>query len=204
MKDHRIFAASYDFMLRSIERRSLARRRLQLLEGLGGRVLDVGAGTGANLPYFAKADHVTLAEPDGAMRAKMAAKLDAAAVPVELSDAAAEQMPFPDASFDAVVCTLVLCTVDDPDRALAEIRRVLAPGGTLVLLEHVLAPDGLARWQRRVQPVWHKLAAGCHLDRDTAANVERAGFTLTSLEHIRELPRWVLISPMIQATAVRA
>lgn len=204
MKDHRIFAAGYDLMLRSIEKRCLGRRRQELLENLGGRVLDVGAGTGVNLAHFRTAEHVTLAEPDGAMRSKMAAKLGTAQVPVELSDAPAEAMPFPDASFDAVVCTLVLCTVDDPAKALAEIHRVLVPGGTLVVLEHVRATTGLARWQHRIGPVWTKLAAGCVLTRDTAGAVEAAGFTLTSLENFRELPRWMPISPMIQATATRA
>lgn len=202
MREHRIFAAGYDLMLRGIEKKSLGRRRAGLLGDLSGRVLDIGAGTGANLPYYRAAAQVVMAEPDGAMRAKIPPKLAQAHVPIELSDASAEGLPFADGSFDAAVCTLVLCTVPDPAAALAEIRRVLAPGGTLVLLEHVLAPDGLARWQRRIQPGWYHLAAGCHLDRDTAAAVEHAGFTFSSLEHLRELPRWMPISPMIQAVAV--
>ncbi len=204
VKQHRVFAATYDLMLRSVERRSLGRRRHELLEGLTGRVLDIGAGTGVNLPYYRDAALVTLAEPDAAMRAKLTAKLGDATVPVRTSDAPAEALPFPDASFEAVVSTLVLCTVVDPDRALAEIRRVLAPGGQLVLLEHVRGTGGLARWQDRLTPLWRHLAAGCHLNRDTRAAVERAGFAVTAFEPVHDLPGWVPISSMIQAVATSA
>lgn len=208
MKEHRLFAATYDLMLSSMERRFLGRRRQEMLAALTGRVLDIGAGTGANLPYYRDATEVVLAEPDGAMRAKLVGKLGSASesvkVPVTVSDAPAETMPFPDAGFDVVVSTLVLCTVENPDRALAEIRRVLAPGGRLVLLEHVRGTDRLGRVQDRLTPLWRHLAAGCHLNRDTRSAVERAGFTLTEFESVEELPRWVPISSMIQAVATPA
>ncbi len=119
MKEHRIFAACYDLMLSVMERNWLGRRRHELLETLTGRVLDIGAGTGANLTYYRDAAEVTFAEPDGAMRSRLAAKLGTATVPTRLSDAPAEDLPFADGSFDVVVSTLVLCTVEDPDRALA-------------------------------------------------------------------------------------
>lgn len=204
VKEHRLFAATYDLMLASMERNWLGRRRHELLAGLSGRVLDIGAGTGANLPHYRAATEVVLAEPDGAMRAKLTGKLHQAAVPVRTSDAPAENLPFPDDSFDVVVSTLVLCTVEYPDRALAEVRRVLAPGGRLVLLEHVRGGDRLGRWQDRLTPLWRHLAAGCHLNRDTRAAVERAGFTITEFEAVREMPRWVPISSMIQAVATPA
>jgi ubiquinone/menaquinone biosynthesis C-methylase UbiE len=206
MKEHKVFAAFYDKMLASIEKKVLGRRREALLAGLTGRVLDVGAGTGVNIPYFKSAATVVLAEPDGAMRAKMDAKLSKASVPVETSGAPAEKLPFPDESFDAAVCTLVLCTVANPEQALSEIHRVLRPGGTLVVLEHVEAPEDakLHKWQRRIGPVWTKMAAGCVLTRDTASTVEKAGFTFSSLENLRELPNWMPISPMIQGVATKA
>lgn len=204
VKEHRVFAACYDLMLASMERNWLGRRRHELLETLTGRILDIGAGTGANLTYYRDATEVTLAEPDGAMRSRLSAKLGNASVPVRLSDAPAEDLPFPDGSFDVVVSTLVLCTVQNPDRALAEVRRVLAPGGRLVLLEHVRGGERLARWQDRLTPMWRHVAAGCHLNRDTRAAVERAGFTLTSFEPVQEMPSWVPISSMIQAIATPA
>lgn len=205
MKEHKIFAACYDRMLASIEKKVLGRRREALLAGLTGRVLDVGAGTGVNIPFYKSASTVVLAEPDGAMRAKMDAKLGKASVPVETSGAPAEKLPFPDESFDAAVCTLVLCTVQNPEQALSEIHRVLRPGGTLVVLEHVEAPDDakLHKWQHRIGPVWTKLAAGCVLTRDTATTVEKAGFTFSALENLRELPKWMPISPMIQGVATK-
>jgi ubiquinone/menaquinone biosynthesis C-methylase UbiE len=201
VQGHRVFAASYDLMVRWMERGWLGEKRGELVGGLTGRVLDVGAGTGANLPHYRAATEVTLAEPDPAMRARLEAKLHTAAVPVRVSDAPAEGLPFPDASFDAVVCTLVLCTVEDPERALGEVRRVLVPGGRLVLIEHVRGEGRLAVWQDRLTPLWRRLAAGCHLNRDTAAALRRAGFTPTTLRPVGDLPRWVPISSMIEAVA---
>lgn len=203
MKDHRIFAAFYDRIIASVEKKTLARRRAALLGGLTGRVLDVGAGTGVNLPYFQAASSVVLAEPDGAMRAKITPKLDQANVPIELSDAPAEAMPFSDAHFDAAVCTLVLCTVPDPAASLAEIRRVLKPGGTLIVLEHVRGQGRFAKVQHGIGPVWTKLAAGCVLTRDTKSTLEQAGFTLVEYEAFQDLPRIMPIAPMIQAVATR-
>ncbi len=203
MRDHKIFAALYDRMIASVEKKTLARRRAALLGGLTGRVLDVGAGTGVNLSYFRAASSVVMAEPDGAMRAKITPKLGQAHVPIELSDAPAEALPFPDAHFDAAVCTLVLCTVPDPVASLAEIRRVLKPGGTLVVLEHVRGQGRLAKVQHGIGPVWTKLAAGCVLTRDTKATLEQAGFTLVEYEAFQDLPAVMPIAPMIQAVATR-
>ena len=203
-REHRAFAALYDRMTGPLEQAVLGERRAGLLADLAGEVLDVGAGTGANLPYLRSASRVVAAEPDPAMRRRMAAKLTDAPLPAQLTGDAAEALQQPDASFDAVVFTQVLCTVTDPDLALAEARRVLRPGGQLIVLEHVRGSGSLARWQDRLTPLWSRLVPGCHLGRDTAAAVERAGFTIQRAELFNPFPRWVPARPMLQAIAVPA
>ncbi|MGH3450204.1 MAG: class I SAM-dependent methyltransferase [Haloechinothrix sp.] len=204
MRDHRIFATFYDRMVASMEREIFGPRRAKLLGELTGDVLDVGAGTGANLVHFGAADRVVAAEPDRAMRARLLRKLNGARVPVEVSDAGAEQLPFAGGSFDSVVFTLVLCTIPDPDGALSEARRVLKPGGRILVLEHVRAADrALARWQDRITPLWRWVGAGCHPNRDTRASIEQAGFRFTSVEEFQPIPKWIPTSPMLQAVAVR-
>jgi ubiquinone/menaquinone biosynthesis C-methylase UbiE len=199
---HRVYAALYDRMTGPLEQGVLGTRRSALLAGLPGEVLDVGAGTGANLPHFRSASRVVAAEPDPAMRRRMAAKLPGTPVPVQLTGDAAEALRHPDASFDAVVFTLVLCTVTDPGRALAEARRVLRPGGRLIILEHVRGSGSLARWQDRLTPLWSILNPGCYPGRDTAAAIERAGFMIERAEVFDPFPRWVLARPLLQAVAL--
>jgi ubiquinone/menaquinone biosynthesis C-methylase UbiE len=166
-------------------------------------VLDVGAGTGANLPYFRRADRVIATEPDRRMRHQLAARIPAAPCPVELLDAPAESLPHADCSLDAVVFTCVLCSVSDLDRALAEARRVLKPGGTLAALEHVRGTGDLARWQDRITPLWARLIAGCHPNRDTESAIQNAGFTIHEAELFDPFPRWVPARPMLQAAATK-
>ena len=202
-RGHRVFATLYDRLGAPVERTVLGPIRSELVGPLTGAVLDVGAGTGANLRHFRHATRVVAAEPDPAMRRKLTGCLDEAGVPVEVSDAGAEALPFPDAAFDAVVFTLVLCTVGDPDGALAEARRVLRPGGALVVLEHVRGHGRHARWQERVAPVWKRVMAGCHLDRDTAAAVRSAGFAPDHEERFTIPPSWNPPSPMLRLTATR-
>jgi ubiquinone/menaquinone biosynthesis C-methylase UbiE len=134
------------------------------------------------------------------MRRRMAANVGQAFVPVEFADAVAEALPYPDASFDAVVFVGTLCTVADPDR-VAEARRVLRPAGRLVALEHVRGDGRLARWQDRVAPLWSRLMAGCHPNRDTPAAIDRAGFALERIERFDPFPRWVPARPMIELVA---
>lgn len=202
MRQHRIFAAAYDMVTGPLERLMLGERRASLLAGLDGQVLDVGAGTGANLPHYRRASGVTAAEPDPAMRRRLAARAAAARVPVTITGDAAEALRHPDNSFDAVVFTLVLCSVSDPGRALAEARRVLRPSGRLIVLEHVRGTGGLARWQDLVTPVWSRLAAGCHLNRDIGAAIENAGFTIGTAESFDPFPRWMPVWPFLQGVAV--
>lgn len=148
------------------------RLRRELMAGAAGRVLELGTGTGLNLPHFpAAVERVDGIDPNPGMHelaGEVARRVAAEGGPVvELHEARGEELPFPDATFDTAVSTWTLCSVDDVGRVLAELRRVLRPGGRLLLLEHGLAPDrGVAFWQRRLTPVQRFFADGCHLDRD--------------------------------------
>lgn len=180
----RALAAVYDPFMASVERAGLGQLRAELLGGLSGHVVELGAGTGANLPHYPDTvTRISLCEPTPAMVAKLREKVDEADVDrVEVLDAPAEHLPFDDASVDHVVATLVLCTVDDLDRSIAEARRVLRPDGTLVVIEHVAADGGLARTvQHAATPVWKVVARGCHLDRDTGDALAAGGFDTSGL-----------------------
>lgn len=198
---HRLFAALYDWLGAATERGWLGERRSRLLSGAYGEVLEIGGGTGANLPHYHAAECVVVTEPDPFMREKLRPKLSQAHVPVEVSDAGAQELPFEDDSFDAVVSTLVLCTVPDQRTALAEVRRVLHPGGTLLFMEHVRGEGSVTRWQDRLEPFWMRLFAGCHPNRNTVANVEAAGFRLESFEHFKPPMPLSVFVPFVQGTA---
>ncbi len=172
-----------------------------MLAGARGSVLEIGGGTGANLPYYPDVERVVVAEPDPFMRRKLLPKLERAPVPVEVSGADAQGLPFADGSFDTVVSTLVLCTVPDPHLALGEIRRVLRPGGVLLLLEHVRGEGRAAVWQDRIEPLWRRLVAGCHPNRDTLANVETAGFRIERVERFEPPVPFSGLTPHVQAVA---
>ncbi len=175
---HPVFAALYDWLGGAMERGWMGERRARLLTEARGTVLEIGGGTGANLPHYRDVERVTVSEPDPFMRRRLRPKLGAARVPVVVSEAGAEALPFPDGSFDTVVSTLVLCTVPDQRAALDEIRRVLRPGGRLLFIEHVRAEGSVARWQDRIEPLWSCLLGGCHPNRDTLAAIEAAGFEI--------------------------
>lgn len=182
----RILASLYDFVLRRAEHRCLRAWRRDLLADVGGDVLEIGAGTGLDLPHYRK-DAITrlvLAEPDVAMRRRLARRMEREGWNrAEISDARAESLPFTDASFDVVVAALVLCSVAEPALALSEVRRVLRSKGRLVLIEHVAAAPGsrLRRWQDRLDPIWRRCAGGCRLARETTRSLELAGFAITAL-----------------------
>lgn len=185
----RAFAAVYDPVLANAERAGLGAKRRELLSPLRGHVVEIGAGTGANLPHLgAGLERLTLLEPTPEMAARLRARAamvgPAAAngTRVEVLEAPAEALPVGDGEADAVISTLVLCSVDDLDRSLAEIRRVLRPGGRLVLLEHVAANGRAHRVQRLLEPAWRVAARGCHLTRDTGAALAGAGFDTSDIK----------------------
>jgi SAM-dependent methyltransferase len=158
--------------------------RRRLLAGLTGRILEVGAGNGLNFPHYpATVTEVLAIEPEPYLRRLAVAAARQALVPIRVVDGTAETLPAPDATVDAVVASLVLCTVADLDQALAEIGRVLRPGGTLRFYEHVRAEDPrLARWQDRLERPWGWLAGGCHPNRDTVAAITAAGLRVVQLD----------------------
>lgn len=142
-------------------------------------MLELGAGTGANLSHYGDQVELFLAEPDDHMRARLSRRLakPAAAKDVQLCSASAEKLPFAADRFEYVVATLVLCSVREPGQAIAEAQRVLRPGGRLLLIEHILAPSGTSRWrwQQRLEPIWPKCAGGCHLIRDPRSSLSDVG-----------------------------
>lgn len=199
---HPIFAAFYDFILSGAEKKFLGPHRVYLAGGATGRVLDVGSGTGANFEYYPPDAEVVGIEPDPYMLRRARSRAERIGTRIELHAAGAEHLPFPDASFDAAVATLVFCTIPDPDRALSELRRVLRPGGQLRFLEHVRAESaGWAGFQDLITPLWKRIAAGCHPNRDTAATIERAGFRIVELERYALGP--YPVRPIVRGVAVR-
>jgi ubiquinone/menaquinone biosynthesis C-methylase UbiE len=206
MAGHPIFAAIYDRLLAGSERAGLTEMRASVLARASGRTLELGAGTGANAAHYpAAVTEAVLTEPDPHMARRLREKL-AAEPPgfeYEVVEAGAERLPYDDGSFDTVISTLVMCTVDDPARVAAEIARVLRSDGTLLLLEHVRDPDDgrLGGWQDRLQTPWGWFSGGCHPNRDTAATLAAAGFDVSGLEPAEFPKAPPLARPMIQGTA---
>ncbi|QRO03031.1 class I SAM-dependent methyltransferase [Archangium violaceum] len=173
----------------------LDRARHRLVAGLSGHVLEVGTGTGLLLPSYPPSVSSTVAidiDPDMLARARLRRP------GVSLFQADVQQLPFPDGSFDAVVSCLVFCSVEQPARGLAEIHRVLRPGGQLRMLEHVRSPRPvLSRLQEGLDPLWCRLSGGCHLDRQTVPLVEASGFRIVQrARHLREAVEELVAVPV--------
>jgi ubiquinone/menaquinone biosynthesis C-methylase UbiE len=196
--------AIYDRAMQGMEHAGLGAWRRDLLAPLEGSVLEIGAGTGSNLPFFPPAvTSLVLSEPDRHMRARLLDATAASDRKVDVISAPAERLPFPDGSFDAVVAALVLCSVGDQAKVLAEIRRVLRPDGRFVFIEHVAAKGSPRqfRQQRWIEPVWKRLAGNCHLTRSTEEAIQTAGFVFEAIER-QGLPKAPsMVRPSIRGSA---
>lgn len=174
--------------------RPVARQREKVVPLAHGQVLEVGIGTGLNIPFYDKTrvSRITGVDPALRMHGLAQKRIAQAGLDVDLIGLSAERLPVDDASFDTVVCTYTLCTIPDPAAALAEMRRVLKPGGKLLFSEHGRAPDAnVSKWQTRLQPYWSKLAGGCMLDRDVPLLLRDAGFQSEVQSRYLPGPRFV-------------
>jgi SAM-dependent methyltransferase len=185
---HPVFARMFARMSGRVEEAGAGEHRREMLDGLSGRVIEVGAGNGLNFGHYPPGvTEVIATEPEPYLRELAGRAATEASVPVVVTDGVAEDLPGADGSFDAGVASLVLCSVPDQGRALAELFRVIRPGGELRFYEHVAARSpGLARLQRTVDKLfWPRVGGGCHTHRDTAAAIESSGFII---EEIRRFP----------------
>jgi len=204
----RLMAHFYDRVMRGSEEACLLEWRRDLLAGVHGQVLEVGAGTGVNVPlYPPNATRVVMSEPDPPMRAKLVDTLEGAArESIEVSDGSLQSLPFPDGSFDFVTCMLVLCSVPDQQHAIGEIRRVLVPGGRLVFMGHVSAEGRprRAKWQRRLEPLWKRVSGNCHLTRRTEQAILDGGFDLEQIERESIRKASPLVRTSVRGVAVKS
>ncbi|MBM4405848.1 MAG: class I SAM-dependent methyltransferase [Chloroflexi bacterium] len=182
----RLFAAVYDRVTASAERSVFPAWRAYVAGEAKGRVLEIGAGTGANLPYYPKGVRLTVIEPNPHMMKRLKAKSTRLGLQVTyVTEAVAERLPFLNASFDTVVSTLVLCSVDDPIHSLREVRRVLAARGELRFMEHVRDSGRWRHFQDISTPLWRRVGAVCHPNRDTVAAIRAAGLEVAEVRAIR-------------------
>ena len=197
-----LMAPAYDRMMGRGEEAGLRELRQGLIVDAGGRVLEIGAGTGLNLAHYGDGvESLALTEPEAPMLKRLQRAANEHTPNAQVLQAAAEDLPFEDDSFDTVVSTLVLCGVDDQPRAVREARRVLRPGGRLLFLEHVRAEDpGFARFQDRMN--WlNRVVVGCDCNRPTLATIEAEGFTVSRLEQTTMPKAPKFVRPLIVGTA---
>ncbi len=204
---HPVFARVYQRIAQMAERRGGAEHRRRMLEGLSGRVIEVGAGSGANFSHYpSTVSEVVAVEPEHYLRELALRAAEHARIPISVRDGVGGNLPGDDQSFDAGVAALVLCTVPDQQQALAELFRVIRPGGELRFYEHVVAER---KWEARYQrfadaTFWPHVSGGCHLARDTRAGIARAGFQIESCERFPFSPAaFIPPDPHILGTARR-
>jgi ubiquinone/menaquinone biosynthesis C-methylase UbiE len=205
---HPVFAYYYTRVASVLEQAGGADHRTEVLAGLSGRVIEVGAGTGLNFAHYPESvTEVVAVEPESRLRKVAESETAHAAVAVRVINGLAENLPCADGEFDAGVAALVLCSVVDPRRALAELRRVIRPGGELRFYEHVQSDDPrAARWQNRVNTVWPLLAGGCQTNRRTVPTIIEAGFDLQDIRRFQFRPSLLCapIAPFVIGRAIRA
>lgn len=204
---HPLFARFYARIAAYGEAKGAAEHRDRLLAGLSGRVVEVGAGNGMNFGHYpASVGEVVAVEPEPYLRRRATAAAQTAPVPVRVVEGTAAELPLEDASMDAGVVSLVLCSVPSQAAALAELRRVIRPGGQLRCYEHVRSADaGLARLQDRLDVVWAQVGGGCHCNRDTEASLAAAGFVVEAMQRFDFRPSVLaaLTAPVILGRARR-
>ncbi len=178
----RLFAAWYDLLNSGVEGRVVPYRKRTA--GIArGDVLEIGGGTGANLPHYSQDANITFVEPDPHMIKRLRSHIRKQDRHAAIVQQVGESLPFADASFDSVVTTLVLCMVCDADAVVREARRVLKPDGVFLFYEHVISPRPRGQWwQRKLNPIWKCCTTGCNLDRDLSASIQAAGFNSVQIE----------------------
>lgn len=205
MSDSKLFAQFWSFATKH-EDQHIREVRAELAGAARGRVLEIGCGVGANFRYYAAdAAEVIATEPSSFMLVRARAAAAHSDRLIDVRAARAEELPFDDASFDTVVSTLNMCTIGDPKRALAEVRRVLRPGGEYRFFDHVQYDHAFGRfWQNLVDPVWSRVGGGCHPNRDIGRVVREAGFQSVQMDFEKSLPPvppMVLVRPHIKGVA---
>lgn len=202
-----LFAKLYDYIMKDAEEKILREWRGALLSNLSGDVLEIGCGTGVNLEFYPNGiNRLVLAEPNPHMRKILDEKITHTTIKnIIVVPDSAESLSAANASFDAVVCTLVLCSVKNPAQVLSEINRVLRPQGKLIFIEHVAATNNPKRyrWQKRLEFLWKHIAAGCHLTRPTEAIIANSGLKIVDITHqsIRGVPP--IVRPSIRGIAIK-
>jgi ubiquinone/menaquinone biosynthesis C-methylase UbiE len=202
---HPLFARFFVRLAQRGEEAGMREHRQRLLAGARGRVIEVGAGNGLNFPHYPpEVSEVVAVEPEDYLRARAEEAAERAPVPVSVVDGVADRLPAEDSSFDVGVASLVLCSVPDQAGALAELRRVLKPGGELRFYEHVLATSPRrVRIQNLAARFWPRVGGGCHPNRDTVGAIERAGFEISRCERFRfqPTPLQIPVAPHVIGTA---
>jgi ubiquinone/menaquinone biosynthesis C-methylase UbiE len=198
-------AKFYDAAMKNTEKLCLNQWRSELLGIVQGDILEIGSGTGVNLKHYPETiNQLILSEPDKNMRLQLMKRIDASGrTDISIANNDAENLDFPEESFDYIVSTLVLCSVNDQFNALMTLKRLLRPNGKLIFMEHVAAEENpnLLKWQKRIQPFWRFLAGNCHLARNTESVIKEVGFSKIQLEKTIFLGAPSIVGPIIKGVA---